>query len=92
VRFHDKFFDVDWPILPPEAQEALSDFLIRLQNNPTDTEIYKGAQEKHGRYAYPFFRGWVVYWRLDIDEDRASVFHDGVRYIYVLAVEPEQKA
>lgn len=89
IRFSKDFYDGDWPRLPEPVRDALSEFLIRLQHSPRDTEIYDAAQKKRQRYAYCFFDGWLVYWYLDVDEEAASILRHGVRHIYVLAVEAQ---
>jgi hypothetical protein len=91
VRFHDKFFDVDWPLLSLEAQAALRKLLIRLQHNPLDPGVYSQAQEENEVYAYRFSSGWIVCWRLVRDDSPPSIVHDNVTHIDVLAVEPEKQ-
>ncbi|MFZ0821755.1 MAG: hypothetical protein WAM91_16950 [Candidatus Acidiferrales bacterium] len=68
IRFYSQFWDDDWPNLPEKAQEAVVLFLEKLQSNPDNPDILDKCEvdkkKKEKRFAYNFFEGYAIYWRV----------------------------
>jgi len=68
VLYRD-LFEKDWDTLPPEAQNALLQFLEKLQRDPDSPDVLRKSQS-HGRYfAYQFDGGYVAYWTIKRGSD-----------------------
>jgi hypothetical protein len=67
-------FGQDWESLRSDAQRALATFLERLQRNPYDPDIQKKAVlGDNERFAYEFYPGYVLYWRIDCESLSVSM-------------------
>jgi hypothetical protein len=65
IRFYKDFLETDWPSFSVPVQEALSKFLQLLEINPENMELIgQSARDKKGRYAFSFYPGYAIYWRL----------------------------
>lgn len=63
----DTFGD-DWEQLPDKVREDLGKFLERLQRNPYDPDVQRGASLNEGeRFSYEFSSDYLLYWRVDCD-------------------------
>jgi hypothetical protein len=88
IRFYKEFFERDWDALGEHEQEALTDFLKHLQENPNDPQILASAERKGSYYAYVFRPGWIVYWSLAETEPASMSLLKGseVKFINILDV------
>jgi hypothetical protein len=67
IRFYVEFWREDFFSLPKSAQDALGEFLEKLQQNPESDEVLQKAtrdKNRSNRFAYVFAPGYVVYWKL----------------------------
>jgi mRNA-degrading endonuclease RelE of RelBE toxin-antitoxin system len=69
IVLYADLFEKDWDTLPPDAQNALSQFLEKLQRDPDSPEVLRKSQS-HGKYfAYQFHGGYVAYWTIKRGSD-----------------------
>jgi hypothetical protein len=69
IRFYIEFLTKDWESLPSPVQCGLTSFLEHLEENPDDPELRKNCQQdEEGRFAYEFYFGYVLFWRVVREE------------------------
>jgi hypothetical protein len=67
IRFYLEFFNEDFPSLPLPVQNAVGDFLQKLQENPESAELLQNAQRDKShpdRFAHIVAHQYVMYWQL----------------------------
>lgn len=65
VRFYFDFLAADWQGLPASVKRTLSVFLEELEKNPDNPDlIAKCETEGNSHFAYSFYPGYALYWRV----------------------------